>query len=104
MLILKTDAVLTKEQKEALRKEVKAHTGEDCIVLDRGVQVSEIRLKKRAASLAEAAPAGLECRFVRFAFGFSYFIYSLPVQAVDFGWSGLRACMRLYVNQRKFFH
>ena len=46
MLILKTDAVLTKEQKEALRKEVKAHTGEDCIVLDRGVQVSEIRLKK----------------------------------------------------------
>lgn len=46
MLILRTDANLAKEQKEALRKEIKAHTGEDCIILDRGLQVSEIRLKK----------------------------------------------------------
>lgn len=46
MLILSTEAELKPEVKETLRAEVKARTGEDCLVLDMGLKLSEIKLKK----------------------------------------------------------
>lgn len=46
MLVLRTQAGLTPETREALRAEVKKHTGEDCIILDRGIYLSELRLKR----------------------------------------------------------
>lgn len=46
MLVLRTQYDLTPAAKEALRSEVKKHLGEDCIILDRGTDISELRLKR----------------------------------------------------------
>ena len=46
MLVLHTEADLSRETKEVLRREVKNHTGEDCIVLDHGVKIELVPLKK----------------------------------------------------------
>lgn len=46
MLVLRTQAGLPPETREALRDEVKKHTGEDCMILSHGVDISEIQLKR----------------------------------------------------------
>ena len=46
MLVLHTQFDLTPEAKEVLRSEVKKHLDEDCIILDRGTDISELRLKR----------------------------------------------------------
>lgn len=46
MLVLRTQLELTPEAKEALRSEVKKHTGEDCIILDHGIDISELSLTR----------------------------------------------------------
>lgn len=46
MLVLKSGAQIDPEKKEKLRNEVKTRTGEDCIILDMGLEISEIKTKK----------------------------------------------------------
>lgn len=46
MFVLRTECDLTAEQKEILRSEFKARTGEDCVVLAHGFQIERIQLKK----------------------------------------------------------
>ncbi len=48
MLVLRTQACLTTEVKEALRAEVKKHTGEDCMILSHGIDIGEIQLKRES--------------------------------------------------------
>lgn len=46
MLVLHAQFDLTPEIKEALRSEVKKYTGEGCIILDHGINLSEFHLKR----------------------------------------------------------
>lgn len=46
MLILYTDAAVKPENKEIMKREVKKATGLDCIVLDCGLRLEELRLKE----------------------------------------------------------
>lgn len=46
MLVLRTELSLTSEDREKIRAEVKKHAGEDCIILDCGLRLEEVRLKK----------------------------------------------------------
>lgn len=56
MLFLRTDADLPSKTREALRKEVKELTGEDCVILTCGLSVERIPVAKdKAASGEEAA-------------------------------------------------
>ena len=47
MFVLTTEHELTKEAKRILREQFKKETGEDCIVLDLGMKVTQISVKKR---------------------------------------------------------
>ena len=46
MLVLKTDVELNPEWKEQLRSKVKETTGEDCLILDMGLTLEQIELKR----------------------------------------------------------
>lgn len=46
MLVLKTDAKLSGEQKDFLRREIKDRTGEDSIILDSGFSIERLEVKK----------------------------------------------------------
>lgn len=46
MLVLKTDAELSGEQKDFLRREIKDRTGEDSIILDSGFSIERLEVKK----------------------------------------------------------
>ena len=46
MLVLRTKFDPTPAVKEALRSEVKKHTGEDCIILSFDMELSEVHLKR----------------------------------------------------------
>lgn len=46
MLVLRTDSGLSPEAKEILRKEVKDHMGEDCVILSHGLRIERIPCAK----------------------------------------------------------
>jgi hypothetical protein len=50
MFVLTTEHELTKEAKRILREQFKKETGEDCIVLDLGMKVTQISVKKDSAT------------------------------------------------------
>lgn len=50
MLVLTTEQTLEPEIKEKLRQEVMARTGEDCLILDCGLQLTQILLEKDSAT------------------------------------------------------
>ena len=50
MFVLTTEYELTKETKRILRAQFKKETGEDCIVLDLGLKVTQISVKKDSAT------------------------------------------------------
>ena len=50
MFVLTTEYELTKETKRILREQFKKETGEDCIVLDLGMKVTQISVKKDSAT------------------------------------------------------
>lgn len=50
MIVLSAPGELSPNTKELLRKEVKEKTGEECIVLDCGVELTQISVKKDSAT------------------------------------------------------
>lgn len=50
MLFLLAPCELTRENKDLLRNLIQEKTGEDCIVLDSGMQIVQIPVKKDSAT------------------------------------------------------
>lgn len=50
MIILSAPCELSPDTKKTLRDEVKERLGEDCIVLDCGIQLTQISVKKDSAT------------------------------------------------------
>lgn len=50
MIVLSAPGELSPNTKEVLRKEVKEKTGEECIVLDCGMELTQISVKKDSAT------------------------------------------------------
>ena len=50
MIILSAPCELSQDTKKTLRDEVKERLGEDCIVLDCGIQLTQISVKKDSAT------------------------------------------------------
>ena len=57
MLVLRTEQAVSNEHKEVMRQKIKELTGEDCIILDHGIQLERVPMKKdRAAPLWKRLP------------------------------------------------
>ena len=50
MIVLSAPGELSPNTKELLRKEVKEKLGEDCVILDCGIQITQISVKKDSAT------------------------------------------------------
>ncbi len=58
MLVLKTECDLTPEQIEAMRKQIRERTGEDCIILTNGLTIERLPCAKdEAVTHKKTAPA-----------------------------------------------
>ena len=50
MIVLSAPMELSPETKKILRDEVKEKLGEDCVILDCGIQITQISVKKDSAT------------------------------------------------------
>ena len=50
MIVLSAPGELSPNTKEVLRKEVKEKLGEDCVILDCGIQITQISVKMDSAT------------------------------------------------------
>ncbi len=46
MYVLQTNAILSTEKREALRLEFRERTGQDCLILDCGLKLEKVRIKR----------------------------------------------------------